>query len=67
MQFRHGLNAKQVQAWLGHHSPAFTLAASVHLLPDDLPNSDFPDALTDAHRTNELVADAEGPIVKLAR
>jgi integrase len=35
--FRHGLNAKQVQLWLGHHSPAFTLATYVHLLPDDLP------------------------------
>src|SRR5262249_51766739 len=23
--FRHGLNAKQVRMWLGHHSPAFTL------------------------------------------
>jgi len=21
--------------WLGHHSPAFTLATYVHLLPDD--------------------------------
>jgi integrase len=37
MLFRHGLNAKQVQMWLGHHSPAFTLATYVHLLPDDLP------------------------------
>jgi integrase len=41
--FRHGLNAKQVQLWLGHHSPAFTLATYVHLLPDDLPNPDFLD------------------------
>jgi integrase len=35
MLFRSGLNAKHV--WLGHHSPAFTLAVYVHLLPDDLP------------------------------
>jgi len=35
--FRQGLNAKQVQLWLGHHSPAFTLATYVHLLPEDLP------------------------------
>jgi len=41
MLFRHGLNAKQVQAWLGHHSPAFTLATYVHLLPDDLPEPSF--------------------------
>lgn len=37
MLFRSGLNAKQVQVWLGHHSPAFTLDVYVHLLPDDLP------------------------------
>jgi hypothetical protein len=43
--FRHGLNAKQVQLWLGHHSPAFTLATYVHLVPEDLPSADFLDAL----------------------
>lgn len=36
--FRRGLNAKQVQAWLGHHSAAFTLSTYVHLLDDDLPD-----------------------------
>jgi hypothetical protein len=41
MLFRHGANAKQVQVWLGHHSPAFTLATYVHLLPDDAPNPSF--------------------------
>jgi integrase len=41
MLFRHGLNAKQVQVWLGHHSPAFTLATYVHILPDDLPDPVF--------------------------
>jgi len=40
-----GANAKQVQMWLGHHSPAFTLATYVHLLPEDLPNPGFFDAL----------------------
>jgi integrase len=39
--FRRGLNAKQVQMWLGHHSPAFTLSTYVHLLTDDLPAVDF--------------------------
>jgi integrase len=39
--FRRGLNAKQVQVWLGHHSPAFTLETYVHLLSDDLPDPDF--------------------------
>ncbi len=32
-----GLNAKHVQVWMGHHSPAFTLAVYVRYLPDDLP------------------------------
>ena len=48
MLFRNGLNAKQVQMWLGHHSPAFTLAVYVHLLPDDLPSPNFLDTLTQA-------------------
>lgn len=39
--FELGLNAKQVQVWLGHHSPAFTMATYVHLLSDDLPDSPF--------------------------
>jgi len=33
--FRNGANAKQVQHWLGHHSPSFTLDTYVHLLPED--------------------------------
>lgn len=43
--FRRGLNAKQVQVWLGHHSPAFTLATYVHLLAGDLPDPKFFDDL----------------------
>ena len=39
--FRHRLNAKQAQVWLGHHSLAFTLAVYTHLLSDDLPASPF--------------------------
>ena len=31
---------------LGHHSPAFTLATYVHLIPDDLPDPGFLDDLT---------------------
>lgn len=34
--FAHGRNAVQVQRWLGHHSPGFTLATYVHLLDEDL-------------------------------
>ena len=36
-----GFNAKQVQVWLGHHAPSFTLDTYVHLLSDDLPESPF--------------------------
>lgn len=42
--FRHGANAKQVQRWLGHADPGFTLRVYVHLLADDLPD---PDGLLD--------------------
>jgi integrase len=34
--FAQGRNAVQVQRWLGHHNPSFTLATYVHLLDDDL-------------------------------
>lgn len=46
MLFRNGFNAKQVQIWLGHASPAFTLNVYVHVLGDDLPDPSFLDALT---------------------
>ena len=41
--FRHGLNARQVQTILGHHSPAFTLQTYVHLLEGDMPDLAFMD------------------------
>ncbi len=56
--FRAGFNAKQVQMWLGHHSPAFTLATYVHLLPDDLPAPDdafaFLASATEGQRLGQL-------------
>jgi len=33
--FDRGRNVVQVQRWLGHHKPSFTLDTYVHLLPDD--------------------------------
>jgi integrase len=36
MLFAEGRNAVQVQRWLGHHSPAFTLSVYVHLLDGDI-------------------------------
>ncbi len=59
MLFRGGLNAKQVQLWLGHHSPAFTLSVYVHLLPDDIPDVAFLDALTDGVTTPEDVPEQQ--------
>ena len=52
--FRHGANAKQVQHWLGHHSPAFTLATYVHLLPDDAADPSFLDAVTHSRGVNQV-------------
>jgi integrase len=46
--FCYGANAKQVQMWLGHHSPAFTLATYVHLMPDDAPDHSFLDDIAPA-------------------
>jgi len=34
--FDEGRNVKQVQRWLGHHSPTFTLNTYIHLLGEDL-------------------------------
>jgi Phage integrase family len=39
--FHRGVNPKQAQVWLGHHSPAFTLAVYTHLLSGDLPDVDL--------------------------
>ncbi len=41
MLFQRGWNAAQVQRFIGHHSPAFTLERHVHLLPTDLPEPSF--------------------------
>jgi integrase len=39
--FRSGWNAVQVQKFLGHSDPGFTLRTYVHLLPEDLPELPF--------------------------
>jgi integrase len=43
--FRQGWNPAQVCKFLGHHSPSFTLATYIHLLPEDLPEPTFLDDL----------------------
>ena len=57
--FARGANAVQVQRWLGHHSPAFTLARYVHLLAGDLGS---PLALDDELRSGgkQVATDATG-------
>jgi len=46
LMFAAGANAVQVQRMLGHHSPSFTLATYVHLLPEDrFPAMDLDDEL----------------------
>ena len=44
--FRRGWNAVQVQRWLGHHKPSFTLDTYVHLLDEDVPEPNFFDELS---------------------
>jgi hypothetical protein len=46
MLFRNGWNAVQVQKFLGHADPGFTLSTYVHLLPEDLPDPGFLEPLT---------------------
>jgi integrase len=46
--FRRGWNAVQVQRWLGHHKPSFTLDTYVHLLGEDVPEPAFFDQLAGA-------------------
>jgi integrase len=43
MLFAEGRNPKQVQVWLGHSDPGFTLRAYVHLIDDGLGDADFLD------------------------
>ena len=41
--FEAGKNPKQVQEWLGHHDPGYTLRTYVHLLDSGLGDADFLD------------------------
>ncbi len=46
--FDGGKNVKQVQEWLGHADPGFTLRTYVHLLDDGLGDADFLDGAVTA-------------------
>jgi integrase len=41
--FDAGRNIKQIQEWLGHHDPGFTLSTYVHLIDHGLGDADFLD------------------------
>jgi hypothetical protein len=60
---RRGYSPKQTQIWLGHHSPAFTLSAYVHLYADDLPDPGFEDpfALGDPHGGDMMAPPGQSP------
>jgi integrase len=62
--FRNGWNAVQVQRWLGHHKPSFTLDVYVHLLDEDLPEPSFFDSI--GHRCDKSVTE-EGWVRMSAR
>jgi hypothetical protein len=62
--FRRGWNPVQVQKFLGHTDPGFTLRTYVHLLDEDLPQPDYTPAMGNARATqaaeisrNETVAE----------
>ncbi len=59
MLFRRGWNAVQVQRFLGHSDPGFTLRTYVHLLPEDLPEPDFATAPGATNRQPDTPKPAE--------
>jgi integrase len=63
--FRRGWNAVQVQRWLGHHKPSFTLDTYVHLLDEDVPEPTFFDHMVasgDPLVTRDAPKEAETPM-----
>lgn len=51
--FADGRNVVQVQRWLGHHAPSFTLDTYVHLLSDELPAPLVPLPLPGTHNAGK--------------
>jgi hypothetical protein len=59
--FAEGKNVKQVQEWLGHADPGFTLRTYVHLLDDGLGDADFLDEAVTADPSRVNAGSTEGP------
>ena len=49
--FAGGKNVKQVQAWLGHADPGFTVRTYIHLMDEGVGDADFLDDVVGARRT----------------
>ncbi len=70
--FEAGRNVKQVQAWLGHADPGFTLKTYIHLMDSGVGSADFLDqavegAAVEAPHSNQPVSAESGPQPGLAR
>ena len=55
----HGLNPKQLQAWLGHESAEFTLTVYTHLTGDSLPMVEWATPDSNVHPASTRAADAD--------
>lgn len=51
--FANGKNVKQVQAWLGHSDPGFTVRTYIHLMDEGVGDADFLDDVVGESRTIE--------------
>lgn len=60
MLFQAGRNIKQVQVWLGHADPGFTLRTYVHLMDDGVGGADFFDGAIDVPPFNPGLGGATG-------
>lgn len=67
--FANGRNPKQVQMWLGHSDPGFTLRTYVHLIDDGMGDADFLDAAKWATpgATQATETTANAPAVQAAK
>lgn len=51
--FEAGRNVKQVQAWLGHADPGFTLSTYIHLMDEGMGSASFLDRAVPGERTEQ--------------
>jgi integrase len=54
--FAEGRNVKQVQEWLGHADPAFTLRTYVHLMDEGVGDADFLDEAVQTIESERSIA-----------